>query len=536
MLWYVSHYSSGYFSRWAEPESPKGRQRHEPSPNRIFHPSILLPSGLSPSGGTDHNVGRILPLIIRHRTPRIRRLPFRSLPSVSTSTSQPSGFHSYLNHDDRNFEKGDIHSVEDWAAVLRFSTEWGFESIRSLAIERLAPIATPVDKIVLSRECKVQQWLVPSLTKLCLREEFLSRDESRRLGVDDFYLIASVRERLRANGGDLHEDDVSEEVSQLIPHEPEPEPVPEPSMEEQDREPSPALEPSVAPDDLSAVPPFVPLDEVALAQQGESPESLHEHEVNFSHPTMNGDHANHDEPNGLRVEPSTQGTSEPGQDSASGVRFDTPIATSIDGGESVRAEEPSPTANGHEETQVPPSPPSMPDNFGDYPSAAPAEVKPTEQPPLPPRSVPTTNGSIPLNPFSPQSDKEIERGRAPYPNPPTAAAGINGNGATPRAKPEQPPSTPRTSVAGVPSVLSSVTPEKDTLNRVPTMGKSVSRALSSWGTNGLFGRTASREGSVEPASGRSTPDSAIVSGPEQGKKKRNTRGGKKKGKKSGTTF
>lgn len=346
-----------------------------------------------------------------------------------------------------------------------------------------------------------------------------------------------MRERLHANGGDLHEDDVSEEVSQLIPPEPEPEPVPEPSLEEQDREPSPALEPSVAPDDVSAVPPFVPLDEVALAQQEESPESLHDHEGDFSHPTVNGIHANHDEPNGLRVEPSTQGTSEaePGQDSASGVRFDTPVATSIDGGESIRAEEPSPTANGHEETQVPPSPPSMPDNFGDYPSAAaPAEVKPTEQPPLPPRSVPTTNGSVPLNPFSPQSDKEIERSRAPYASPRApAAAGINGNGLTaPRAKPEQPASTPRTSIAGIPPV----TPDKDTLNRVPTMGKSVSRALSSWGPNGLFGRTASREGSVEPASGRSTPDSAIVSGPEQGKKKKNTRGGKKKGKKAGTTF
>ncbi|EIM79450.1 uncharacterized protein STEHIDRAFT_30913, partial [Stereum hirsutum FP-91666 SS1] len=108
------------------------------------------------------------------------------------SSCEFEAFLSVLHPTD--FEHGDVHSVEDWIFVLRLATRWGFESIRKLAINRLDPIATPIDKIVEGKACGVEKWLVPGFADLCNRAGCLTKEEGRRLGVDDVIFIASMRE------------------------------------------------------------------------------------------------------------------------------------------------------------------------------------------------------------------------------------------------------------------------------------------------------------------------------------------------------
>lgn len=76
----------------------------------------------------------------------------------------------------------------------------GLDSVRDLAIERLDPIASPVDKIVEGTACGVDRWLAPSIAELCGREKFLTLDESIRLGVRRVHLIANVREHIAGTG------------------------------------------------------------------------------------------------------------------------------------------------------------------------------------------------------------------------------------------------------------------------------------------------------------------------------------------------
>ncbi|TFY83748.1 hypothetical protein EWM64_g254 [Hericium alpestre] len=93
-----------------------------------------------------------------------------------------------------NFDECELKTVESFTAVLRLATKWSLSSIRKLAISRLEPIASPVDKVVLGRTYCVDAWLLPGFIAICQRHQPLTRDEGRRLGVDDAVLVACLRE------------------------------------------------------------------------------------------------------------------------------------------------------------------------------------------------------------------------------------------------------------------------------------------------------------------------------------------------------
>ncbi|KAA1470543.1 hypothetical protein DENSPDRAFT_744118, partial [Dentipellis sp. KUC8613] len=93
-----------------------------------------------------------------------------------------------------HFHECELKTIEAWASVLRLSTEWSFSSIRTLAIERLLPIASPVDKVVLGRTYGIHAWLQPGFVALCNRPQPPTVDEAIRLGVRDTILITTVRE------------------------------------------------------------------------------------------------------------------------------------------------------------------------------------------------------------------------------------------------------------------------------------------------------------------------------------------------------
>ncbi|KZP25198.1 hypothetical protein FIBSPDRAFT_673074, partial [Athelia psychrophila] len=85
-------------------------------------------------------------------------------------------------------------TVDEWSRILRLADKWSFESIRALAITQLAPIASPIDKIVLGRRYGVNEWLPDAYETVCVRPAALTLDEGRRLGVDDVIRINAIRQ------------------------------------------------------------------------------------------------------------------------------------------------------------------------------------------------------------------------------------------------------------------------------------------------------------------------------------------------------
>ncbi|EKM59102.1 uncharacterized protein PHACADRAFT_113348, partial [Phanerochaete carnosa HHB-10118-sp] len=76
-----------------------------------------------------------------------------------------------------SYRSPSITSVDDWSAVLRLATEWSFNGIRGLAIKRLGPIASSIEKIVLGYSLSIPEWLPAAYVSLCRRPHPLTAAE-----------------------------------------------------------------------------------------------------------------------------------------------------------------------------------------------------------------------------------------------------------------------------------------------------------------------------------------------------------------------
>ena len=85
-------------------------------------------------------------------------------------------------------------TVEEWISILSIAAKFNFKSIKALAIKYLAPIASPIDKVVYGRKFEIDDWLLPAYNAICGRQDALTLEEGRRLGVDDVIKIAALRQ------------------------------------------------------------------------------------------------------------------------------------------------------------------------------------------------------------------------------------------------------------------------------------------------------------------------------------------------------
>src|ERR1700691_5219673 len=85
-------------------------------------------------------------------------------------------------------------SVDEWMLILTLAIHWNFQSIKNLAIDRLSSIASPVEQIMLSRRFNILEWLGNAYAQVCWRNEALTIEEGKLLGVKDVVKIAAIRQ------------------------------------------------------------------------------------------------------------------------------------------------------------------------------------------------------------------------------------------------------------------------------------------------------------------------------------------------------
>ena len=85
--------------------------------------------------------------------------------------------------------------MQEWTAILDLAARWNFESIKTLAIKELVPIASSVDKIVLGRQHHINDWLGEAYKSVCMRPDPLTYEEGVKLGMEDVIKISAIRHK-----------------------------------------------------------------------------------------------------------------------------------------------------------------------------------------------------------------------------------------------------------------------------------------------------------------------------------------------------
>jgi hypothetical protein len=92
-------------------------------------------------------------------------------------------------------------SIEEWASILKLADKWNFIEVKALAIRGIddIPMLSALQKIVLYQTYDVdRRHLQSAYTALAVREEAITIDEGRQIGLETALQIARARELARA--------------------------------------------------------------------------------------------------------------------------------------------------------------------------------------------------------------------------------------------------------------------------------------------------------------------------------------------------
>ncbi|KDR75516.1 hypothetical protein GALMADRAFT_68522 [Galerina marginata CBS 339.88] len=91
--------------------------------------------------------------------------------------------------------KPDITTVTGWTSILELGNKWDMTQVKALAIQKLGPITTAVEKIAIARKHAIldHDWLIPAYTELCARRAPLALDEAEDLDLATVIKIWEVQ-------------------------------------------------------------------------------------------------------------------------------------------------------------------------------------------------------------------------------------------------------------------------------------------------------------------------------------------------------
>ncbi len=93
------------------------------------------------------------------------------------------------------------NTVDQWKVILKFAQEWNFDEVKELAVRELhkKEELSVVERLALYQDHQVDpRHLIPLYSLFCERDTPLTVSESKILGFETTVLIASMREKLRA--------------------------------------------------------------------------------------------------------------------------------------------------------------------------------------------------------------------------------------------------------------------------------------------------------------------------------------------------
>jgi len=92
----------------------------------------------------------------------------------------------------------DLTTVDDWSTILALANRYKMFELYTLAIQKLAPIASSVEKLAIVKKYNMvgHEWLLPAYTDLCSRNGPLSLDEAEKLDMQTVLKIWEVQHEI----------------------------------------------------------------------------------------------------------------------------------------------------------------------------------------------------------------------------------------------------------------------------------------------------------------------------------------------------
>ncbi|KAF8911628.1 hypothetical protein CPB84DRAFT_936216 [Gymnopilus junonius] len=105
--------------------------------------------------------------------------------------------------------------------MLELSSKWSMAQIKALAIQKLIPLTTAVEKIALAKKHNLSsadpehaEWLVPAYTELCARRSPLTLEEAEDMDLPTIIKVWEVQNAIV--GLDCMYSNYGEKVTELV--------------------------------------------------------------------------------------------------------------------------------------------------------------------------------------------------------------------------------------------------------------------------------------------------------------------------------
>ncbi|KAI0319287.1 hypothetical protein OF83DRAFT_1170360 [Amylostereum chailletii] len=109
----------------------------------------------------------------------------------------------------KTFGQIELSTAKEWISVLQLSSEWGFTSIRAMAIKFLQSLVSPIDRIVLGNDFGIDRWIAPGYIALCARPHSLTLAEVKQLQMKDVVSVTTIRENILCSGQEADEEAIA---------------------------------------------------------------------------------------------------------------------------------------------------------------------------------------------------------------------------------------------------------------------------------------------------------------------------------------
>ena len=113
----------------------------------------------------------------------------------------------------------EARSSEEWISILELASKWEFQSLCRRAINELDSLATPIEKVILSRKYDIPELRLRGYVDLCQSTIPLTEEDGERLGLQDVIKIYRVRQELGGQGAkfSISSEDILEKVGANFP-------------------------------------------------------------------------------------------------------------------------------------------------------------------------------------------------------------------------------------------------------------------------------------------------------------------------------